>query len=95
MARKGAGKTADTGAKRSGRGGKVEKLRPEPARGEAVVGERAAKMPEMGESSTTTLTHDQIADRARAIWERRGCPQGDDDRIWREAEDELKREMGR
>jgi len=92
MARKGADKTADTGAKH-GRSGKVEKLRPEPSRGEAVVGERATQTPSAGEFSVT-LAHDQIANRAKAIWERRGCPQGEDERIWREAEDELKREMG-
>ncbi|MBM4025800.1 MAG: DUF2934 domain-containing protein [Planctomycetes bacterium] len=72
----------------------MEKLRPEPSRGEAVVGERPKETPERGESSTETLAHDQIANRAQAIWERRGRPQGEDDRIWREAEDELKREMG-
>ena len=95
MARKSADKTADTGTKRGRSGKKVEKLRAEPSRGEAVVGERPEERPEAGESSTVTLAHDQIADRARAIWERRGRPQGEDDRIWREAEDELKRETGR
>jgi len=92
MARKSAEKTAGTGTRR-GRGGKVEKLHPEPARGEAVIGERPKEMPEAAESRLT-LTHDQIATRAKTIWERRGCPQGEDDKIWHEAEDELKREMG-
>ena len=92
MARKSAEKTAGTTTKR-GRGGRAEKVAAEPARGEAVVGERQAQMPEVGESSVT-LTHDQIADRARAIWEQRGRPQGEDEKIWHEAEDQLKREIG-
>jgi hypothetical protein len=94
MARKSADKTIDTGAKHGRAGKKVETLRPEPSRGEAAVGERPERMPETGESSVT-LAHDQIADRARAIWERRGRPHGQDGRIWHEAEAELKREMGR
>jgi hypothetical protein len=92
MARKSAEKTAGATAKRS-RGRKVEKIPAEPARGEAVVGERPTQMPEVGESSVT-LTHGQIADRARAIWEQHGRPQGQDENIWHEAEDQLKREIG-
>ncbi len=94
MARKSAEKTAGTATTRRGRGAKVEKVPAEPARGEAVVGERPAQIPEVGESSVS-LTHDQIADRARAIWEQRGHPQGQDEKIWHEAEDQLKREIGR
>jgi hypothetical protein len=94
MARKSAEKTAGTTTTKRGRGSKVEKVRAEPARGEAVVGERQAQVPDVGESSVS-LTHDQIADRARAIWEQRGRPYGEDERIWHEAEDQLKREIGR
>jgi len=94
MARKSADKTAGTATTKRGRGGKAETGLAEPARGEAVVGERQAQMLEVGESSVA-LTHDQIADRARAIWEQRGRPQGEDERIWHEAEDQLKREIGR
>ncbi len=94
MARKSAEKTADTATAKRRRGGKVEKVPAEPARGEAVIGERPAQIPEVGESSVS-LTHDQIADRARAIWEQRGRPQGEDEKIWHEAEDQLKRETGR
>jgi hypothetical protein len=93
MARKSADKAAGTTTTRRGRGAKAEKVPAEPARGEAVVGERQAQMPEVGESSVA-LTHDQIADRARAIWEQRGRPQGEDEKIWHEAEAELKREIG-
>jgi hypothetical protein len=94
MARKSADKMAGTTTTKRGRGGKAEKVMAEPARGEAVVGERQAQMPEVGESSVS-LTHGQIADRARAIWEQRGRPQGEDEKIWHEAEAELKRETGR
>ena len=94
MARKSADRTVGTTTTKRGRSATAEKMPAEPARGEAVIGERQAQMPEVGESSVT-LTHDQIADRARAIWEQRGRPQGEDDKIWREAEDQLKRETGR
>jgi hypothetical protein len=94
MARKSTGKTAETGAKRSRSTSKTETLRREPSRGEATVGARSTKRSAGRKAGTVALAHDQIADRARAIWERRGCPQGEDDRIWREAEDELKREIG-
>jgi hypothetical protein len=79
MAKKDAGKTTETGAKR-GRSAKVEALRPEEAQ-RATVG--------------AGPTHAQIAQRAREIWERHGRPQGQDEKNWREAEGELKREMGR
>jgi hypothetical protein len=94
MARKSTGKTTETGAKRDRSAKKTEKLYPEPSRGVATMGEHPAQRSAGGEASTMTLAHDQIANRARAIWEQRGCPQGQDDRIWREAEDELKREIG-
>ena len=93
MARKSAEKTAGTTTEKRGRGGKATKTPAAPGRGEAVVGERQAQAPEVGESSVG-LTHDQIADRARAIWEQRGRPQGEDEKIWHEAEDQLKHEIG-
>ena len=43
---------------------------------------------------TRTLTHDQVAERARRIWQERGCPHGEDERNWREAEKQLKHELG-
>ncbi len=39
-------------------------------------------------------THEQIALRAQEIWNRHGCPPGEDKENWFEAEAELKREMG-
>jgi hypothetical protein len=40
------------------------------------------------------LTHDLIADRARTIWRERGCPVNRDGENWRDAEAQLKAEMG-
>lgn len=40
------------------------------------------------------LTHDLIAERARAIWLERGCSLNQDDENWREAEAQLRTEMG-
>ena len=77
MAKKGMGKTTETGAKH-GRAGKMEALRPEEAK-----------------AAGAAPTHAQIAQRAREIWERKGRPQGQDVQNWREAEEELKRDMGR
>jgi hypothetical protein len=45
-------------------------------------------------AAAATPTHDQIAQRAREIWERRGCPQGQDREIWLEAEAQLTKETG-
>ncbi len=93
MARKSADRSMESSAKRGRAGKKVEQTK-EPARGEVAVAEREERPPR-GEASTMTLTHDQIANRARSIWERRGRPQGEDDKIWHAAEDELKQEMMR
>jgi hypothetical protein len=39
-------------------------------------------------------THKQIEDRAREIWRKKGCPIGQDEKNWLEAEAQLKKEMG-
>ena len=39
-------------------------------------------------------THDQIAQRAKAIWQAKGCPAGQDQQNWLEAEKQLRAEMG-
>ena len=41
----------------------------------------------------TALTHERIAERARAIWEKNGCKSGEDERNWSEAEAQLKAEL--
>ena len=38
-------------------------------------------------------TYEQIAERARNIWQERGCPTNQDESIWYEAENQLKREQ--
>lgn len=101
MARKESRKTTDTGTRR-GQSAKREERPKEPARGEAAVRAETSRESEHAESqagggaatATLELTHEQIAERARRIWEQRGRPDGEDDRNWREAERQLKREMG-
>ncbi|MBN2130785.1 MAG: DUF2934 domain-containing protein [Sedimentisphaerales bacterium] len=44
--------------------------------------------------SKPAATHEQIAERARAIWQQRGCPSGEDEKIWYEAEAQLKGKLG-
>jgi hypothetical protein len=47
-----------------------------------------------GKSSVTPLlTHKQIEERAKAIWRQKGCPVGQDDKNWLEAEAQLKKEL--
>ena len=39
------------------------------------------------------LTQDQIRERAKLIWQQRGCRSGEDERNWLEAENQLKKEL--
>jgi hypothetical protein len=39
------------------------------------------------------LTHELIAERARQIWQQRGCRAGEDERNWIEAETQLRAEL--
>jgi len=49
----------------------------------------------VGKANTApSLTHQQIAQRAREIWRQKGCPVGQDEKNWIEAEAQLKRELG-
>ena len=43
---------------------------------------------------TTGPTHEQIAQRAEAIWHKRGRPTGQDEQNWHEAEAQLRAELG-
>jgi hypothetical protein len=47
-----------------------------------------------GTNMASSLTHKQIEERAKAIWRQKGCPAGQDERNWYEAEAQLKRELG-
>jgi hypothetical protein len=40
-----------------------------------------------------TPAHQEIASRAEALWREKGCPQGCDEKIWLEAEQELRRRL--
>jgi len=42
----------------------------------------------------TALTHEQIAERAWAIWQSRGCRPKEDEQNWHEAETQLRTELG-
>jgi hypothetical protein len=42
---------------------------------------------------TTRLSHEQIAERAKAIWLASGCVPGRDEQNWREAEAQLRAEL--
>ena len=46
------------------------------------------------EKKTVNPTFDQIAERAKIIWQERGCPIGQDDKNWYDAEQQLKQELG-
>lgn len=39
-------------------------------------------------------TFEQIAERAKRLWQQRGCPSGQDDKNWHDAESQLKQELG-
>ena len=65
------------------RGANSEKMRPDAS----ILRPRPALQ-------AVVLTHDLIAERARTIWLRRGCSLDQDEENWREAEAQLKTEMG-
>jgi hypothetical protein len=44
--------------------------------------------------SARVLAHEQVAERAKAIWEQRGCVPGEDEHNWLEAERQLRQESG-
>jgi len=47
----------------------------------------------MKKAEPVTLTHEQIAERAKGIWRERGCQTGQDESNWLEAEKQLKQEL--
>jgi len=95
MAKKETRKTTGTGGRR-GQSAKGTGGRKQPSRGEETPQGRSMEAEETGGTATATLsiTHEQIAERARLIWEERGRPYGEDERNWREAERQLKKEFG-
>ena len=49
--------------------------------------------PEGITSTQAILNHEAIAQRAKAIWRAKGCPVGQDEQNWYEAERQLRMEM--
>jgi hypothetical protein len=86
MPKKGTPRTTGTGARR-GRAAKPKTTEGKPSRG-AGAGAATATV------TAPVPTHDQIAQRAREIWQRRAYPQGQDREIWLEAEAQLIKEAG-
>jgi hypothetical protein len=85
------GSTAGTKTSQPKSGGKVVPLgttkksqSPAVTTGAASTSSRPANGP----------THEQIAQRAEAIWRKRGCPLGQDAQHWHEAEAQLRAELG-
>jgi hypothetical protein len=97
MPKKAMQKTAGTGA-RGGEFAKGKGAKAKPSAGGMEAG-RPAGIAVSGETTATATltapTHEQVARRAREIWEQRGCPPGQDEQIWLEAEMQLKREAER
>jgi hypothetical protein len=52
-----------------------------------------ATIPISAAIASCKLSHDQIAQRAKTIWQARGCPLGQDQQNWLEAEKQLRAEM--
>jgi len=44
---------------------------------------------------TVVPTHEQITERAKVIWQQRGCVPGEDQKNWYEAEHQLQEELSR
>ena len=50
-------------------------------------------MSELTSSTAVRPTHEQISERARALWQERGQPSGQDEEIWFEAERQVADEL--
>ena len=55
--------------------------------------QQAHKTPHPGSVATATLTHEEIAKRAYEIYAEKGCPQGQSEQNWLQAEQELKNQQ--
>jgi hypothetical protein len=89
--KRGKGSTAGTKTSQPKSGGKVVPLR--------TTGKSKSQAVTASSASTTARpasgpTHEQIAQRAEAIWRKRGCPAGQDAQNWHEAEAQLRAELG-
>ena len=89
--KRGKGSTAGTATSPSKSGGKVVPL--------GTAGKQKSKGSKGSSGSTSARptkgpTHEQIAQRAEAIWRKRGRPAGQDEQNWLEAEAQLRAELG-
>ena len=88
MARKAAAKST---AKKDPPTTKKKQSRP---KAKGAGGAKAAKVAPTGPVTTPAPTHEQIAQRANDIWRASGCPWGEAEKHWHEAERQLKQELG-
>jgi hypothetical protein len=56
-----------------------------------VAGETSTKQTQ----KTVVPSYEQISERAKTIWQQRGCTPGEDQRNWFEAEIQLQKEMSK
>lgn len=77
----------------------MSRLATSPTRSTSRPSDTAARRaaPASGTTATAagTTAHDAVARVAFQRWQRRGCPIGDDQRDWFEAENELKSQVAR
>ena len=57
-------------------------------------GKQVTAATEQRPTATVVLSHTQIQDRAEALWLSKGCPGNQDEKMWLEAEAQLKAEYG-
>ena len=67
--------------------------RPRTLTGTQRISPSATKGKANGKPQQVAISHDQIAERARAIWQSKGCPLGLDEANWYEAEVQLRMEQ--
>jgi hypothetical protein len=72
------------------RGANVVTLRP---REDRRVGPASLDSLDSASGQRMPLTHERIAERARALWRASGCMPGRDEQNWREAEAQLKAKL--
>ena len=82
--------------------GKKQKNSTKEEKQQTTSGSRDIKISQVaGQTSTKQTqkpvvpTHDQISERAKVIWQQRGCMPGEDQRNWFEAEIQLQKEMSK
>ena len=84
-----------TGKKAKGGATRTAARKPQPGGTKASPGKtNNRKSVQVNSKPDVTLTHEQIAQRAEHIWRQGGCLPGRDEQNWKEAEAQLKAELG-